>query len=1016
MDELTGASLGICRIVFSDDMVRVGDKAEAIAEKSARVKSQSRPAQDGHTVALTAVLKGDGQKVGSAMLYMSGGVKVELDGDGKACQAAVAAELARRRKANGVSASSTAPSSKVAPPLSPDQASRSAPVKRPTLPPPPPPPPPTAAQDRAPRHSYEHPPPPSRSPQRHTSPRVSTQSLPAPHITNGTHFPRHSPSSGRANLPPPYAPARSTSPQPSSSLPVNRSLPPKPSFSVTQAAAGSSTSRTGFEPVPMSALHQAQAAPPPEQSVEVRAAVEEAIREATARAAQARSKAQEAKKLSTDVDARDAEAPHTKNSAEISARGSAVETGKEKGAAAASPNMVAAPGSAAEPPKKTSGWTVDELVQEAQEIIIGELVSAFSKDLRNKLISSEVKDQLAVVDAGGRATATARAAAAAAATTDPTPVSGKLLNNAGTGASAHLGAKDGVSLPSFSRRKASESASTAQRPAAGNATSNGAKGRRASFARSENLASSDEDPVPFRKQRKSTPQQKDTLASAPNATAPSVTSDRSRSPVSADDGQDGPRARRQRRRPSHITADYTSDDDDEEDVKPIQREDTVPPSIMPVDAPVEDLPIPPLAASTKNTAPSAAQRRQSKPGPKRGARGRASASVPRQYQRRTVGHALDQPPPLLAYAPPLTGRQAQIEAIAYASAANSLAADSLHYYDPLPSVHRPLVSRSRMRTGKAPEVKDEPAWYRPLPLQFGEPVHVGRNLSFGSELSTAHFVSSMSRYRPAYELYGHLAVLPPILDPRCIDMSKLDPTLDPDMALQKEEYRIHRRLRKREKRLEALRKWFAANGTPPEQIGTHAGHMMLQYQDEDDATFEAAWVGKLARALDRRRERAAAMSRVPRETPDPFDLGIAADEEDMYYCKLALERLKAGQDMHSDPPLPEDEHAPVSSHPSGSARSEGYYKITLAEKMASRQVTNHPGAAVDDVAAATATGKAVSRLARATNRGVVRDMEMTKKVAATDTDVLKFNQLRTRKKQLTFARSGIEGYGLFAKE
>ncbi|KPV74657.1 uncharacterized protein RHOBADRAFT_36559 [Rhodotorula graminis WP1] len=43
-------------------------------------------------------------------------------------------------------------------------------------------------------------------------------------------------------------------------------------------------------------------------------------------------------------------------------------------------------------------------------------------------------------------------------------------------------------------------------------------------------------------------------------------------------------------------------------------------------------------------------------------------------------------------------------------------------------------------------------------------------------------------------------------------------------------------------------------------------------------------------------------------------------------------------------------------------------------------------------------------------------MELHKKVTATDTDVLKFNQLKTRKKQLTFSRSGIEGYGLFALE
>lgn len=150
-------------------------------------------------------------------------------------------------------------------------------------------------------------------------------------------------------------------------------------------------------------------------------------------------------------------------------------------------------------------------------------------------------------------------------------------------------------------------------------------------------------------------------------------------------------------------------------------------------------------------------------------------------------------------------------------------------------------------------------------------------------------------------------------------------------------------------------------------------------------------------------------------TPDPFDRGIAADEEDLFYVKLAIERARMGAHIHPSPPASDDEDQPPPRHPSGSARTEGYYAITVAEKMANRPSSNKAKAAIE-TSAGGASGVAVSRLARANTRGLVRGMELHKKITATDTDVLKFNQLRTRKKQLTFSRSGIEGYGLFAME
>lgn len=148
-------------------------------------------------------------------------------------------------------------------------------------------------------------------------------------------------------------------------------------------------------------------------------------------------------------------------------------------------------------------------------------------------------------------------------------------------------------------------------------------------------------------------------------------------------------------------------------------------------------------------------------------------------------------------------------------------------------------------------------------------------------------------------------------------------------------------------------------------------------------------------------------------TPDPIEAGIAADEEDLYYMKMAIERPRRGLALHPDPLVEVGDELYTGRHFSGAARTEGYYVITGAEKMA-----NRPSATSKTVieAPAAASGVAVSRLARVNTRGLVRGMELHKKVTATDTDVLKFNQLRTRKKQLSFSRSGIHDYGLFAME
>lgn len=61
------------------------------------------------------------------------------------------------------------------------------------------------------------------------------------------------------------------------------------------------------------------------------------------------------------------------------------------------------------------------------------------------------------------------------------------------------------------------------------------------------------------------------------------------------------------------------------------------------------------------------------------------------------------------------------------------------------------------------------------------------------------------------------------------------------------------------------------------------------------------------------------------------------------------------------------------------------------------------------------TGKISSRATRVNNRRLaVVGLEMQKKTI--DSDILKFNQLKSRKKQLKFAKSPIHDWGLFAEE
>ncbi|KAI9818186.1 MAG: histone methyltransferase set1 [Pycnora praestabilis] len=119
----------------------------------------------------------------------------------------------------------------------------------------------------------------------------------------------------------------------------------------------------------------------------------------------------------------------------------------------------------------------------------------------------------------------------------------------------------------------------------------------------------------------------------------------------------------------------------------------------------------------------------------------------------------------------------------------------------------------------------------------------------------------------------------------------------------------------------------------------------------------------------------------------------------------------------------------------GSARTEGKKKILESEKSKylphrirvqkareerEAKATNDKDpvslAEAAKLAAAKITSKSSSRSNRVNNRRLVADINAQKQVLSGDADVLRFNQLKKRKKPVKFARSAIHNWGLYAME
>ena len=163
---------------------------------------------------------------------------------------------------------------------------------------------------------------------------------------------------------------------------------------------------------------------------------------------------------------------------------------------------------------------------------------------------------------------------------------------------------------------------------------------------------------------------------------------------------------------------------------------------------------------------------------------------------------------------------------------------------------------------------------------------------------------------------------------------------------------------------------------------------------------------------------------------------LIEDDEDLYLAKLALSHDVDSPDFvvqeEIAPPSDPNAPPPFRKHVTGSARSEGYYKISHAEKSA--YVAQYAlrgagsGGASEKEAAAIAPQEPVvsSRSNRANARRRAQGLEemnqlqlavaLSKGESAAATEVMKFNQLQTRKKHLRFARSPIHDWGLYAME
>lgn len=172
----------------------------------------------------------------------------------------------------------------------------------------------------------------------------------------------------------------------------------------------------------------------------------------------------------------------------------------------------------------------------------------------------------------------------------------------------------------------------------------------------------------------------------------------------------------------------------------------------------------------------------------------------------------------------------------------------------------------------------------------------------------------------------------------------------------------------------------------------------------------------------------------PPPTPPPTisELEICEDDEDLYFAKLVLSNHDATalESLPSSTPDSATDSISIRKHITGSARSEGFYAISHAEKAA--YVTQYQARSSNTTAQEPADEpqpqqhviSSRSNRANARRRAqgleeinqVQRAVALSKGETAANELSFKFNQLQTRKKHLRFARSPIHDWGLYALE
>lgn len=167
-----------------------------------------------------------------------------------------------------------------------------------------------------------------------------------------------------------------------------------------------------------------------------------------------------------------------------------------------------------------------------------------------------------------------------------------------------------------------------------------------------------------------------------------------------------------------------------------------------------------------------------------------------------------------------------------------------------------------------------------------------------------------------------------------------------------------------------------------------------------------------------------------------FAVGDIGDPELWLWKRERVRELNSRSgDATKEPIAIEGYYVP---NPTGCARTEGVKKILNSEKskylphhikikkVREERQANSAGKSAKDAAATAAeaarlaaeslVAKGNSRANRVNNRRFVADLNDQRKTLGQDSDVLRFNQLKKRKKPVKFARSAIHNWGLYAME